>query len=440
MIREAYRLQESTPAEVNPKRMLEPFTPLTKGQYPIFNKYPKFIVDYQVQERERIRQEELEYLRQRQLAQEMKEVASQRQQEEEAFYRQQELMVDAENQRRRMISQEEQKLSDQRSRLQAMKREIHLRELQLLDAVRRRFMHHQQTLKETELQRLDDEIERKALLREQETRHAIEDAEIKGLELQAQKEMLQQDLIRDELQSSFKQRAEQTIHRKQQELEGQLFKRTMDAVQEVDIDSQRVSQQELAKAQQTHADVNMEAEVGFRTRMDDLHRELSEVRVAQQVLENKERENEIQSLVHELRNKENDTVAAKQSELRQQKALTAEEDRRRMNLLNALQRGYTTTSDDSESFSRLRDIRQVPVEPRRPLSAIQPSNTDSSSSTDWDETSGTPISSQEPSIERQRETFEKRELELMAEVRDLRKRLAARRQQRAPDFVGHTQQ
>ena len=46
-------------------------------------------------------------------------------------------------------------------RLQAMKREIHLRELQLLDAVRRRFMHHQQTLKETELQRLDDDIERK---------------------------------------------------------------------------------------------------------------------------------------------------------------------------------------------------------------------------------------------------------------------------------------
>ena len=46
----------------------------------------------------------------------------------------------------------------------------------------------------------------------------------------------------------------------------------------------------------------------------------------------------------------------------------------------------------------------------------------------------------EPSVERQRETFEKRELELMAEVRDLRKRLAARRQQQAPDFVGHTQQ
>ena len=52
-------------------------------------------------------------------------------------------------------------LSNVFTRLQAMKREIHLRELQLLDAVRRRFMHHQQTLKEAELQRLDDEIERK---------------------------------------------------------------------------------------------------------------------------------------------------------------------------------------------------------------------------------------------------------------------------------------
>ena len=42
----------------------------------------------------------------------------------------------------------------------------------------------------------------------------------------------------------------------------------------------QINQQELAKAQQRHADVSMEAEVGFRTRMDDLNRELSEVRVS----------------------------------------------------------------------------------------------------------------------------------------------------------------
>ena len=65
VIQEAYHLQKTTPPELNPERMLGSFEPLTKGTYPVFNKYPKFIVDYQVQERERIRQEEIEYLRER---------------------------------------------------------------------------------------------------------------------------------------------------------------------------------------------------------------------------------------------------------------------------------------------------------------------------------------------------------------------------------------
>ena len=42
-----------------------------------------------------------------------------------------------------------------------MKREIALRELKLLDAVRRKFMNHQQKVQTVEIQRLDDELERK---------------------------------------------------------------------------------------------------------------------------------------------------------------------------------------------------------------------------------------------------------------------------------------
>ncbi|XP_048579144.1 TBC1 domain family member 31-like [Nematostella vectensis] len=116
VVREAYRLQDTTPADIHPKRMLDAFVPLTKGQYPVFNKYPKFVVDYQVQERERIRQEELEYLRQRQLARELKAQGDQRKLEEEAFYRQQDLVMSAEEQRRKMIAEEERKLTDQRAR------------------------------------------------------------------------------------------------------------------------------------------------------------------------------------------------------------------------------------------------------------------------------------------------------------------------------------
>ena len=55
---------------------------------------------------------------------------------------------------------------------------------------------------------------------------------------------------------------------------------------------------------------------------------------------------------------------------------------------------WRTFHSDLCNAARLRDIRQVPDEPRRPLSTIVPSNTDSSTtSTDWD-SSGTPVTSQ----------------------------------------------
>ena len=65
MIRDTNQFRQTTPPELHPERLLDSFVPLTKGTYPVFNKYPKFIVDYQIQERQRIRLEELEYLRER---------------------------------------------------------------------------------------------------------------------------------------------------------------------------------------------------------------------------------------------------------------------------------------------------------------------------------------------------------------------------------------
>ena len=47
---------------------MESFKPLSTGQYPVFNRYPAYIVDYEVQERERIRSDEMEFLKQRSVA------------------------------------------------------------------------------------------------------------------------------------------------------------------------------------------------------------------------------------------------------------------------------------------------------------------------------------------------------------------------------------
>ncbi|CAG12858.1 unnamed protein product [Tetraodon nigroviridis] len=62
MIKEAYRIMDSTPADIHPKNMLSDFTPLTRGQYPVFNHYPEFLVEYQRRKREEMQLIEMRHL------------------------------------------------------------------------------------------------------------------------------------------------------------------------------------------------------------------------------------------------------------------------------------------------------------------------------------------------------------------------------------------
>ncbi|KAL8615313.1 hypothetical protein ACOMHN_038052 [Nucella lapillus] len=297
VIKEAYRLSEATPPELHPEGKLQPFTPLTQGQYPIFNKYPKFIVDYQVQERERIRQEETEYLRKRQLSQDAQRMTLRRQQEEEQWYQQQALLLDAEEKRRHMISQEEQKLAHQRQRLVAMHRETKLKELQLLDAARRKFLHFQKQQREAELRRLDDEMQRKALLRDQETQSAIEEGEIRNLELQLQKKMFEQELQRDFEQASVGLRSEQEVERKQEELEQRIQRRLQEAERERELQVRQVLQQELAGSSQRHLDMRAGQEMEQRYRAGHLEREAKNVQLAKLANQNRALEREVHDLM-----------------------------------------------------------------------------------------------------------------------------------------------
>lgn len=116
VIREIYHLQETTPSALKPERVLDSFQPLTKGQYPIFNKFPKFVVDYQVKERDRLRREEMTYLHERQAAMQLRRQAEERKLQEETWFRQQTMLSEAEEQRKRALKIEEQKLVDQRLR------------------------------------------------------------------------------------------------------------------------------------------------------------------------------------------------------------------------------------------------------------------------------------------------------------------------------------
>lgn len=426
VIKEAYRLMDSTPKDIHPETTLDDFKPLTMGQYPVFNKYPKFIVDYQVQERERIRHEEMEYLRQKKVSLEMQKETQKRQQEEEAWYRQQQLLLEAEDKRRRLIQDEEQKLVDQRKRLYALNREVKLKELQLLDAARRKFLHFQKQQRESELKRLDDEVQRKALMRDQETETAMEEAEIRHLELQLQKKMFEQDLFREFTTTSHHLRTEQDMHRKQAELEDRIQERLRDAERERQMEIRKSLQDGLAKSSQQNIEAWASNEYESRRRLEDLERETKSLQLAKRNAENRSLEKEVQDLMTKVQERKDTETEYANVELGEQKEYAAESDQRRLRLMEeegyaAHRHGKSLTQDALSNINNSSRLGNTTLNSTRQSELYQ--------------TLQTTASSTSVSLERSGRAFDEKEIALLNEVRNLRQRLALENRNKKPPPV-----
>ncbi|XP_053064588.1 TBC1 domain family member 31 isoform X7 [Acinonyx jubatus] len=262
VIREVYHLMDTTPTDIHPNGKLDAFVALTKGQYPVFNQYPKFIVDYQTQERERIRNDELDFLRERQMVEDMQAEVDQQRVEDEAWYQKQELLRKAEETRREMLLQEEEKMVQQRQRLASVKRELRAKEMHLQDATRRRFLKLQQDQREMELRRLNDEIERKNLIRNQEA---------------VAKEM----------------REDADTYRRKVDLEEHMFHKLIEAGQTQNQKTQKLIEENLAEAEQACLNADWRIQALHKQRCDDLQRNACYQEVAKLLLENRRKETEV---------------------------------------------------------------------------------------------------------------------------------------------------
>ncbi|KAL8181710.1 UNVERIFIED_CONTAM: hypothetical protein K2H54_023076 [Gekko kuhli] len=423
MMKEAYHLMECTPTDIHPQHMLDDFVPLTKGQYPVFNKYPKFIVDYQSQERERIRQEEIEYLRERQLVHEVEAKAVQRKVDDEKWYRKQELLREAEEQRRKILLKEEEKLAEQRQRLAAVKRELKVKELQLLEAARRRFLKYQQDQREMELNRLDDEIARKASLRDRETAATIRDVEVQQMELEAQRRLFEQKLVKEKETATQEVKGELNANRRKADLEDQLLQRLVEAEQAGKRKAQILAEERLAKTGQQLTDSDWRAEALHKQRCEDLDREACYQELAKHLRGNRAMESELLDTLRDEEAEKWEEVLEKREQVAAEQAITAALDANRKRLLehemeDAVELAVKLQDDDGY-FERLRDLRtsrtqQGPQTPSKTTS--QPGNVCLNDSSAVD--SSVPFS-----LDRGRQNLESRERELMAEVRQLRQKL-----------------
>ncbi|KAM9310324.1 TBC1 domain family member 31 isoform 2-T2 [Pholidichthys leucotaenia] len=416
MIKEAYRLMSSTPADIHPRTMLSDFTPLTKGQYPVFSHYPEFIVEYQSREREKIRLQELEYLRERQELSKLHADFVHQQAEEEAYYAQQELLHKAEEQRRNILAQEEEKLTQQRAKLAAMKRDLKMKELQLLDAARQRFLKYQQDLKASQIRRLDQEINRKMALREQETATAIQDLEARQMELEAQRKRLEQHLLKEQERVGREVEAEVEVRLREAEMEDEGYTELLHSTKA------NIQGLEESLAEVCQLDLESEWQKGVAER-------LQQVDAVQERKRERLAELQRQTLLEEerLADTMRDMMGKKWGEVMRSKALLQDQDR-------------PSVDTDGQRPTRMRSPLSGGGFPYRPgtstavpvvpgAAGLSLRGTSRQSGTNMvclNSSSPSESTSTSFSLDRGRAQLDTSERELLKEIRELRQKLAAR--------------
>ncbi|XP_067304784.1 TBC1 domain family member 31 [Pseudorasbora parva] len=430
MLKETYRLMDSTPADVHPSSALSDFEPLTQGQYPIFNKYPTFIVEYQSQEREKIRQQEVEYLRERQEVQQLHAEAVRQQAEFEAWYKQQELLLQGEEQRRRILHEEESKLAQQKARLAAMKRELKVKELNLIDSARRRFLKHQQDQRRIQLNRFDDDIQRKMALRDQETAAAVQDIEVRQMELDAQRQLFEQQLAKEQERVSQEVRAEVDVRRHRAEIDHCTFQNLIQTDEDFSQKNKKMLEESLAEVGQMEVDADWQAGVIKCLEKAEERQEKQRERLVNLSKQTCAKKDEIVQLMLEVEGKQWDDVVAKQAELEEERRAAATANAHRRSLIS--QETEETAQHHGKLQKRLEDSlnRQKEKRLRSPCSSRgllhkpQSETTHISLNTQSDDCF---------SLDRGRGELDSKERELMQEIRELRTKLAARA--RATDFI-----
>ncbi|OXB82954.1 UNVERIFIED_CONTAM: hypothetical protein H355_009864 [Colinus virginianus] len=297
VIKQAYHLMETTPPDIHPQRVLDDFMPLTKGQYPVFNKYPKFVVDYQTRERERIRQDEIEYLRERQLVHELEAKAQEHKAEDEAFYRKQELLREAEEQRRKMVVEEEEKLAERRRRYYSMK---NIRDLAT------------------------------ASMREKETAATVQDIEVRQMELESQRQLFEQRLIKDHEEVTREMREEIDDRQRKADLEDHIVQRWIETDREERQKAQMVAEENLARAEQKCTDSEWRLQALHKLRQDGQDHEKRYEELAKLLHDNRIKEAELLKAMREAEEKKWEEVTRRKAQLEEeQKAAAAADERRR---------------------------------------------------------------------------------------------------------------
>ncbi|XP_058131958.1 TBC1 domain family member 31 isoform X4 [Dasypus novemcinctus] len=353
----------------------------------------------------------------RQTVEDMQAEVDQQRVEDEAWYQKQELLRKAEETRREMLLQEEEKIIQQRQRLAAVKRELKRKEMHLQDAARRRFLKHQQDQREMELRRLDDEIERKVYMRDQEIATTAKDLEMRQLELESQKRLYEKQYSRNQEAVAKEVREDADAYRRKVNLEEHMFHKLIETDQSQSLKTQKLIEESLAKAEQACIDADWQIQALHKQRCDDLQRNECYQEVAKLLRENRRKEIEVLNAMMREEAKKWEEAEGKKFHLRSEKRASALSDASRklfleQELSDALEHDENPLKEEALRFQR-EPVTTSCLTGTSQLSDI--SKTDSSS---------------QISLNRRRLEWDTTGQDLIEKVRNLRQRLTAQARNR----------
>lgn len=343
-----------------------------------------------------------------------------RQAEEETYYAQQELLQKTEAQRRNVLAQEEEKLTEQRAKLAAMKRELKVKELQLLEASRRRFLKHQQEMKASQIKTLDKEISRKMELRDQETAAAIQDLEVRQMELEAQRRRLEEHLLKEQDQSERRVSDEVATRLRKAERENESLAQQLHKPS-TGIQEHAVS---LANACQQDASLSRQRAVLERLELVEAEQIKQRERLTEIHWETEEEERRLTNTMREVAGKKWEEVMNSRAQFTEQhKPISAgktgshtDGSSHSSNKLSHTLNGTSEVNLPSTSIACMTQKHSSAATPRQQGAALVCLNS----------SSPTESTSTKFSLDRSRTQLDNSERELLKEIRELRQKLVTR--------------
>ncbi|GMH46755.1 hypothetical protein TrVE_jg6589 [Triparma verrucosa] len=338
--------------------------PLPRGMYPAFHGYPKFVVDFQIAERQRLAAEEEEVRRKRRLLEALSERSRGLAYEEEAWQKQQETLVQAEEMRRKTADEEERKRLEEEKKLDDVSRERRLAQIEAMEEAAQSAMKSSSKLREAESKRIEDEMLRIRQKAEYTLKQRMEEEALLNLENQASTRVRQLQSSRSEEERARELRAELKAKEDKMILDDKIL---MDRLKIEDEERRLAAELERAKreklaAMQSGLKTQQEINTQFVSAAAEREAKLAEVERERRLRhlaedEAKRKAEEIELLEKQAEIEKQQEVADMEQLIRDARSWRTQQAAERMSMVEEERRRYLLESEVREK--RLEEISRI---------------------------------------------------------------------------------